>query len=135
MLQYLAEKLDLKLEKIMSGADEGNHPICKGTEINCPTAQIVLVTKNGLNVTITVHIVPKIAINLQRVPFNFTLPVDSSTLADTCPKDTETCNIDLLLGNDYYSEFVLSDKKEIKPGLYLLASKFGWLLHSIATAE
>ena len=36
--------------------------------------------------------------------------------------------MDVLIGNDYYLDIILSQKIEIQTGLYLLASKLGWML-------
>jgi len=32
------------------------------------------------------------------------------------------------VGNDYYLELIHGEKIEVSPGLYLLASKMGWIL-------
>ena len=48
-------------------------------------------------------------------------------MADTIPTETESSEIELLIGNDYYLDIILSQKIEIQPGLYLLASKLGWI--------
>ena len=47
-------------------------------------------------------------------------------MADTIPSETETSTVELLIGNDCYLDIILSQK--IQPGLYLLASKLGWIL-------
>ncbi|XP_053391230.1 uncharacterized protein LOC128554044 [Mercenaria mercenaria] len=36
--------------------------------------------------------------------------------------------LDLLIGNDYYLDIVQTEKIEVQQGLYLLATKFGWML-------
>ena len=55
----------------------------------------------------------------------FTLSLD---MADTIPAETETSAIELLIGNDYYLDIILSQKIEVQPGLYMLASKLRWIL-------
>ena len=40
----------------------------------------------------------------------------------------DSINIHLLLGNDYYSELLLSNTIHIQPNLYLLESKLGWII-------
>ena len=52
--------------------------------------------------------------------------VKSLDMADTIPTETESFDIELLIGNDYYLDIILSQKIEIQP--YLLASKLGWIL-------
>lgn len=53
---------------------------------------------------------------------------NEDNLADSLPTEKETTTIDLLIGNDYYLEFILPHKVEIQQGLYMLASKLGWIL-------
>ena len=49
-------------------------------------------------------------------------------LADTHPRELEVSTVELLIGNDYYSELILPERKKMSPGLYLLASHLGWIL-------
>ena len=49
-------------------------------------------------------------------------------LADTIPSEQESKTIVLLVGNDYHLDFILPQKVEIQPGLYMLGSKAGWIL-------
>ena len=54
--------------------------------------------------------------------------VSSLDLADTIPRESESSSVELLIGNDYYLDIILSQKIEVQPGLYFLASKLGWIL-------
>ena len=47
-------------------------------------------------------------------------------LVDTYPGTEPSTNIDLLIGNDYL-DLTLPTRIELKPGLYLLASRLGWI--------
>ena len=47
-------------------------------------------------------------------------PVKSVELADSIPSENESSTIELLIDNDFYLYLILSQKIEIKPGLYLL---------------
>ena len=49
-------------------------------------------------------------------------------LADTIPVKKESCNIDLLIGNDYYADIVSTKRIMLSDGLYLFGSKFGLIL-------
>jgi len=51
-------------------------------------------------------------------------------LADSVPSTTETANIELLLGNDYYCDIFSGDilMKVVSPGLKLIESKLRWIL-------
>ena len=52
----------------------------------------------------------------------------SLDMADTIPSQTESSSVELLIGSDYYLDIILSKKIGVQPGLYLLASKLGWIL-------
>ena len=49
-------------------------------------------------------------------------------MADSFPTETQNVSVDVLIGNDYYWDLVESSKIQVSPGLYLIDSKFGWLL-------
>ena len=49
-------------------------------------------------------------------------------LVDAIPVKKENCNIDLLVGNDYYADIVSTKRIMLSDGLYLFGSKFGWIL-------
>lgn len=55
------------------------------------------------------------------------------SLADTLPVVKETSTIELLIGNDYYLDIILPEKFELQPGLYLLGSKFGWIITGLTS--
>lgn len=78
--------------------------------------------------------VPQIAGEIQRRPVNFKSFRNwkylwgEFPLADDLPSETETSAVDLHIGNDFYLDFILPQKIEVQPGLYLLGSKLGWIL-------
>ncbi|XP_053389851.1 uncharacterized protein LOC128552808 [Mercenaria mercenaria] len=84
--------------------------------------------------TVTANIVPTISGTIQRNSMSKSLSSHlenlllSVELADTIPLKQESSTIDVLIGNDYYLDIVLPNRLEIQPGLYLLASKLGWIL-------
>ena len=49
-------------------------------------------------------------------------------LADTLPQQTEPSTIGVLIGSDYYHEVKSSERVEVQGGLYLIKSKFGWII-------
>jgi len=49
-------------------------------------------------------------------------------LADKILEQDESKSIDLLIGNDYYSDIVIGHTMEVQKRLYLLSSKLGWIL-------
>ena len=50
------------------------------------------------------------------------------TLADVLPKDIETYTLGLLIGNDYYSDIILDERKKTQDNLYVINSKLGWII-------
>ena len=78
---------------------------------------------------IQANVVPKITGMIQRAPVNseqFEPLVRGHALADTLPNELEVSSVELLIGNDYYSDLVLPERKKVRPGLYLLGSHLGW---------
>ena len=53
---------------------------------------------------------------------------NEDNLAVSFPTEKEETTIELLIGNDYYLDFILPQRGEVQPGLYMLASKLGWIL-------
>ena len=49
-------------------------------------------------------------------------------LADTMPKRIETDTLELLIGNDYYNDIILDERKKIQDNLYVINSKLGWII-------
>ena len=62
---------------------------------------------------------------------------NEENLADSFPTEKEETTIELLIGNDYYLDFILPQREEVQPGLYMLASKQGRILtgRTTETAE
>ena len=89
---------------------------------------------NGQYLDIVATIVPVLSGSVQRKALRFCNSqnidhlVRSLDMADSIPSETETSAIELLIGNDYYLDIILSQNIEVQPGLYLLASKLGWSL-------
>ena len=58
---------------------------------------------------------------------------NEENLADSFPTEKEETTIEPLIGNDYYLDFILPQRVEVQPGLYMLASKLGWILTGSTT--
>ncbi|XP_052760015.1 uncharacterized protein LOC128202884 [Mya arenaria] len=136
----LADKLGLKPKKteelkvVTFGSTHSKN-------IKTELTTLYLKLKNGQYIEIKANIVPVISGNIQRKTLNIKAMsdldhlVNSVELADTIPRNCEMANVELLLGNDYYLDIVLSQKLEVTPGLYLLSSKLGWILAGRTTSE
>ena len=105
----------------------------KVQQITAPTTVLHLKLADGSVFPITATVVPKITGAITRT----TLPTGlfqtwkhlwaKQPLADTYPATAQSTNIDLLIGNDYYLDLTLPTRIELQPGLYLLASRLGWI--------
>ena len=103
----------------------------KPKEIVAPLVSIRLKSKYGNDVKIKATVVPQITGSLQRVaiPENDCKAfLHNYKLADSLPSTTQSTQLGILIGNDYYNDILLNDRREIKSGLYVIKSKFGWML-------
>ena len=84
---------------------------------------------NGETYKIRANKIPKITGDLEVQPVDLKgVNLNDFELADTLPTEPGFLTVDLLIGNDYYDDLILSEKKEVTPGLYLLGSQLGWLV-------
>ena len=134
---YITEELANKLQ-LAKNKEEMIKLVTFGSEkpqiIKTVQTKLSLKLKNGQYLEISANIVPVISGTVQRKAIKFCLSenidhlVSSLDLADRIPRESESSPVELLIGNDYYLGIILSQKIEVQPGLYLLASKLGWIL-------
>ncbi|XP_053395705.1 uncharacterized protein LOC128555912 [Mercenaria mercenaria] len=134
---YITEKLANRLHLKETGEQEiklvtfGSNSTQR---IRTKCANIDVKLKNGTYISVSVNIVPTISGHLHRSPVSileteqFKHVVGSVDLADTLPTENESSSIEMLVGNDYNLDFILCQRIELHPGLYLLGSKLGWIL-------
>ena len=129
----LAEQLQLRREKTEE---------IKLVTFGCETPKTVKTTQTKLNIQlntgqpleVSANIVPFISGSVQRTALNLYSSenlvhlMKSLDMADSVPSYTESSTVELLIGSDFYLDIILSQKIEVQPGLYLLASKLGWIL-------
>ena len=134
---YVTEKLAEQLQLTREKEEE-----IKLTTFGSDTLQTIKTTqtklniklKNGQFLEISANIIPVISGTVQRKAMkirsseNLEHLVSSLDLADTIPRESESSSVELFIGNDYYLDIILSQKIEVQPGLYFLASKLGWIL-------
>ena len=89
--------------------------------------------KDGSAIEVSANVVPYITGSIQRAGFDTSKcanwhKFERLPLAAKVSKFTESCTIDVLIGNDYYLDIIQPEKKVVQPGLYLLNSKLGWIL-------
>lgn len=139
---YISERLAWELN-LKSDGEQDIHVVTFGSMASkrntTKFTKLDVKLKNGKQIQITINIVPVISGELQRRPLKDLSSdsvkdiVSSVKLADVIPRENETSPIELLIGNDYYLDFIHGEKIEIQPGLYLLASKLGWVLSGRTT--
>ena len=131
---YISEDLVNKLQLVPNNTEiltVFTFGSTKPKEFKTPVVDFSLKLKNGQTMNIQANVVPKITGMIQRAPFNckhFEPLLKEHQLADTFPSELEVSTVELLIGNDYYSELILPERKKLSPGLYLLASHLGWIL-------
>ena len=104
----------------------------KPKEIATPIVTVLLKSKKGNTISIKASVVPKISGNVQRAPIKIDnqLKINRKCeLADTLPKHTESSSIGILIGNDYYNDIMSTERIKIHEGLYIIKSKFGWMIN------
>ena len=131
--ESLAEKLKLKRENeeeiklVMFGSD-------KPKTLKTTQTKLKIKLYDSHYLDICANIVPVISGTVQRKGLklcsskNVDHLMKSLDMAGTILLETESSKVELLVGNDYYLDLILSQKIEVQPGLYLLASKLGWIL-------
>ncbi|MCP4488451.1 MAG: hypothetical protein GY820_14180, partial [Gammaproteobacteria bacterium] len=94
---------------------------------SCATFNVEL-SGGGIK-SITANVVPKITSPIAREPLNFdTYPeLKMVSLADHIHSKRGDLLIDILIGNDYYYDFIKASRMEISPSLTLLSSSLGMI--------
>ena len=110
----------------------------KPKEIVTLVVTLVLKAKEGNTVLIKASVVLKISGEIQRRPIQLTnefMIQRKYKLADTLPKAMESSTLGLLIGNDYHNDIMSSEKVKIEEGLYIVKSKFGWVISGRTTNQ
>ena len=93
--------------------------------------ELGILLNNGFTINIKANAVPNVSELDERNPINNKSVkeiLQKHELADILPSSCEKCDIDLLIGNNYYADIVLMKRITRKDGLYLLGSKLRWIL-------
>ena len=131
---YITEDLVNKLQLVSNNTEiltVFTFGSTKPKEFKTAVVEFGLKLKNGYTMNIQANVVPKITGMIQRAPINskqFEPLLKGHQLADTLPSELEVSTVELLIGNDYYSELISPERKRLSPGLYLLVSHLGWIL-------
>lgn len=120
-------KLDLGQSESLSIATFG---VNQSTQIQSKSSKLNLILKDGSTLPIKVTVIPDITGKLTYTPLSSSdmkFLKDSSLedkLADTLVINTESFQVDMLLGNDYYFDLLQPRKIDLGNGLFLFLSKF-----------
>ena len=96
--------------------------------IATPVVEVTMTPTSGVIMRIKANVVPSVTSTIERTPFRsktIKQTLKQYELADMIPVKKECCNIDLLVGNDYYGDIVSTKRIILSDGLYLFGSKFG----------
>ena len=96
--------------------------------IATPVVEVTMTPTSGVTMRIKANVVPSVTSTIERTPFRsktIKQTLKQYELADMIPVKKECCNIDLLVGNDYYGDIVSTKRIILSDGLYLFGSKFG----------
>ena len=110
----------------------------KPTEITASIVTVFLKSKKGNTVSIKASVVLEISGNVQRAPIkieNQFKIINKYELTDTLPKHTESSAIGILIGKDYYNDIISTERMKIQEGLYIIKSKFGWMINGRTKAK
>ena len=128
--ESLAEKLKLTRESeeeiklVTFGSD-------KPKKVKTIQTKLSIKLNNGQYLDISANIVPEISGTVQRKAFKFRSSenldhlVQSLDMADSIPSETESSTVELLLGNDYYLDIILS--KKLKCNLVFISLRQNWV--------
>ena len=128
--QDLVEKLKLKTEdknRLTVFTFGGKKP----KEMTSPVVTIVLKSKDGNTLKVKANVVPKICAQINRHPVHLEDKMKfqrAFRLADTLPTSREVSTIGVLIGSDYYNDVMTGERKQVQDGLFVLKSKFGWVV-------
>ncbi|MBV2113425.1 MAG: aspartyl protease family protein [Candidatus Thiodiazotropha sp. (ex Ctena orbiculata)] len=131
--ESLARRLGLKrgnMDEIMLVTFGSDRP----QRVRTPSTTLDIELNDGSSIRVSANIVPNITGTIHRGPLqikdleNWDFMWSKYSLADTLPFERESSSIELLIGSDFYLDLILPQRVEIKPGLYMLATKLGWML-------
>ena len=131
---YVTETLMRRL-KAHSTRVENVHLLTFGSNssksLSTPIVMLELIPKSGKRIPLEFAVIPVITgktstttVDLFQVPF----PFEKYEMSEEVSRVAENSSIDVLIGNDYYNDLITARKVQIVPGLYLLESRFGWIL-------
>jgi hypothetical protein len=94
-----------------------------------PSVELVMILADGNEMKITANVVPYVS--GQMLPSNREKELKGK-ISDSDLSPTEEAmdrrEIELLVGNDYFWELMTMNRKMLKPGLYWIETRLGWII-------
>ena len=132
MTERLAKKLQLPVERKESlsvSTFAANH----SKELDTYIVKFDVILKDGSSVKLEANVLKQLTRPIHRRPLQssdiqFLKALSPECLADSIPETSETANIDILIGADYFWQFINGHKIVLPSGMFLIPSKLGYLL-------
>ena len=86
---------------------------------------------------VTATVIPTTTGNITTAPLSS--DVRASLPADIRLADDETTTqpqaVDILVGNDYFQDFILPERHQLRPGLHAVRTRLGWIVSGRTSAQ
>ena len=134
--QTLADKLQLRQSKLdmLHLATFWNDVV---QHVSARSADLTVHLTDATMQQVTATVIPTITGNIATAPLSF--DVRASLPADIQLADDDTATqpqaIDILVGNDYFHDFILPERRQLRPGLYAVRTRLGWIVSGRTSAQ
>ena len=105
----------------------------KSTNIETYVVNFKVKIKDGSYLLLSANVLKQITGGIQRSPLlqkdiEFLRFIPQNELADQIPNTTESLDVDILIGSDFFWDIVGGDKIVLPSGMFMLPSKFGYIV-------
>ena len=105
----------------------------KSTNIETYVVNFKVKIKDGSYLLLSANVLKQITDGIQRSPLlqkdiEFLRFIPQNELADQIPNTTESLDVDILIGSDFFWDIVGGDKIVLPSGMFMLPSKFGYIV-------
>ena len=134
--QTLADKLQLRQSNpdMLHLATFGNDAV---QHISARSADLAVHLADDTTQQVTATVIPTITGNITTAPLSSklraSLPADIQLADDDTT--TQPQAIDILVGNDYFQDFILPERRQLRPGLYAVRTRLGWIVSGRTSAQ
>jgi hypothetical protein len=100
-------------------------------KVDTKESELTIGFTDGADITVPVTVVKHITGHISRSAIDVPQIRKLSQkfpLADQIPKSTQSEQLEILIGNDYWGDIITGERQTVVEGLYLLGSRLGWIL-------